>query len=63
MFKLLPRAELVVLVGSGFATGLAFMALFVVLDRFDTAAVAVSVLGQGSAALLGLVVDGRGLRV
>lgn len=53
-----PRAELVVLIGSGIATGFAFMALFVVLDRFDTAAVAISVLGQGSAALLGLVVVG-----
>ena len=53
-----PRIEIIVLVASGIATGIAFMALFVVLDRFDTAAVATSVLGQGTAALIGLAAVG-----
>ena len=53
-----PRPEVIVLIASGIATGVAFMALFVVLDRFDTAAVASAVFGQCIAALVGLAVIG-----
>ncbi len=53
-----PSQELYLILGSGIATGLAFMALFVVLDRFDATSVGTAILGQGFAAAVGLGVAG-----
>lgn len=53
-----PSSEIAVVVGSGIATAAAFLALFVVLDRFDSSDIAVAVLGQGTVAVLGVMAVG-----